>query len=84
MPPRITYVTALDLNGLPTKPLKQGKRSNALANFKLETMSPSPSKIGGSCLRPQRSSFGAIMEKIKYLYGVDEEFMKSATFISVG
>jgi hypothetical protein len=48
----ITYVIALDLNGLPTEPLKQGKRSNVLADFKLEIMSPSPSKIGGSCLRP--------------------------------
>jgi hypothetical protein len=50
----------LDLNGLPTEPLKQEKCSNALADFKLETMSPSTSKIGDSCLRPQGSSFGAI------------------------
>jgi hypothetical protein len=60
MPSGITYVTSLDLNGLPIEPLKQGKHSNTLVDFKLEIMSPSPSKIGGSCLRPQRSSFGAI------------------------
>jgi hypothetical protein len=41
-------------------PLKQRKRSNVLVDFKLETMSPSPSKIDDSCLRQQRSSFGGI------------------------
>jgi hypothetical protein len=56
---RITYVTTLDLNGIPTKPHEARKRSNTLVDFKLETMSPSPSKIGNSCLRPQGSSFGA-------------------------
>jgi hypothetical protein len=29
-------------------------------DFKLETMSPSPPKIGGLFLRPQKSSFGGI------------------------
>jgi hypothetical protein len=56
----ITYMTTLDFNGFELNPLKQGKHSNALADSKLETMSPSPSKIGRSCLRPQGSSFGAI------------------------
>jgi hypothetical protein len=42
-------VTALDLNDLPIEPPKEGKRSSALTDFKLETMSLSPSKIGGSC-----------------------------------
>jgi hypothetical protein len=31
--------------------LKQGKRSNALLDFKIETISQSPSQIGGKCLR---------------------------------
>jgi hypothetical protein len=56
----ISYFTALDLNGLTTKHLKQGKYSNTLVDFKFETMSPSPSMIGGSCLRQQRSRFGGI------------------------
>jgi hypothetical protein len=47
------------MNGIPTKPHEARKRSNTLVDFKLETMSPSPSKIGNSCLRPQGSSFGA-------------------------
>jgi hypothetical protein len=34
MPSGITYVTTLDLNGLPTEPLKQEKRSNAHVDFK--------------------------------------------------
>jgi hypothetical protein len=37
-----------------------GKCSNTLADFKIEAMSPSPFKIGGSFLRPQRSNFGRI------------------------
>jgi hypothetical protein len=57
---RITYVAALHLNGLPIEPSEARKGSNTVADFKLETMSPSPPKIGGSCLRPQRSSFGGI------------------------
>jgi hypothetical protein len=60
MSSEITYVIALDLNELLTELLKKGKRSNTLVDFKLKTMSPSSSKIGGSCLRPQGSSFGAI------------------------
>jgi hypothetical protein len=46
----MVYVTKLDSNGLPSEPLKQGKRSNALLDFKLETMSQSPSQIGGKCM----------------------------------
>jgi hypothetical protein len=52
MPSGITYVATLDLMGFQLNPLKQGKRSNMLADFKLEIMSPSPFKIVGSCLRP--------------------------------
>jgi hypothetical protein len=47
----VVYVTKLDLNELSSEPLKQGKRSNMLPDFKLETMSQSPSQIGmGSML----------------------------------
>jgi hypothetical protein len=56
----ITYVTTLDLNGLPIEPAEEEKRSNALADFKLEKMSLSPFNIGSSCLRPQRNNFGRI------------------------
>jgi hypothetical protein len=48
----VVYVTKLDSNGLPSEPLKQGKHSNVLLDFKLETMSQSSSQIGGKCLRP--------------------------------
>jgi hypothetical protein len=48
----VVYVTKLDSNGLPSEPLKQGKHSNVLSDFKLETMSQSPSQIGGKCMRP--------------------------------
>jgi hypothetical protein len=34
----IVYVAKLDLNELPSEPLKQGKRSNVLSDFKLETI----------------------------------------------
>jgi hypothetical protein len=56
----VVYVASLDLNGLSTEPLNQRKRSNALADFMLETMSTSPSKTGDLCLGPQGSNFGAI------------------------
>jgi hypothetical protein len=46
----IVYVTKLDSNGLPSEPLKQGKCSNVLSDFKLETMSQSPSQNGNKCL----------------------------------
>jgi hypothetical protein len=55
---------------------KQGKCSNALADFKLETMSPSPFKIGGSCEVTKEQLWKNIMEKIKYPDGVDEGFVK--------
>jgi hypothetical protein len=64
--------------------LKKGKHSNALVDFKLEILSPSPSKIDGSCLIPQRSNWRNITEKIKYPNGVDEEFVKTTTLISMG
>jgi hypothetical protein len=60
MPSGITYVTSLDLNGLPIEPAEEGKRSKALVDFKLEIMSLSPFNIGSSCLRPQRNNFGRI------------------------
>jgi hypothetical protein len=34
--------------GFHLNPLKQGKRSNALSDFKLETMSQSPSRLAAS------------------------------------
>jgi hypothetical protein len=52
MPSDVVYVTKLDSNGLLSEPLKQGKHSNVLSDFKLETMSQSPSQIGGKCMRP--------------------------------
>jgi hypothetical protein len=36
-------MTKLDLNGLPSEPPEQGKHSNVLSDFKLETMSQSAS-----------------------------------------
>jgi hypothetical protein len=82
----ITYVTVLDLNDLPIEPpeARKANHSNMLADFKLETMSPSPSMIGGSCLRPQWTALEESNEKIKYPDGVDEEFVKTATLISMG
>jgi hypothetical protein len=52
MPFGIVYVTKLDSNGLPSEPLKQGKCSNVLSDFKLETISQSPSQVGSKCVWP--------------------------------
>jgi hypothetical protein len=60
MSSEISYMIVLDLNDFPIEPPEAKKCSSVLVDFKLETMSTSPSKIGGSCLRPQRSSFGGI------------------------
>jgi hypothetical protein len=70
--------------GFHLNPLKQGKRSNTLLNFKLETMSQSPSQISGKC----RSHNGEDLEqyegkKIKFPSGA-EDVVKSVMLINLG
>jgi hypothetical protein len=63
--------------------LKQGKRSNALVDFKLENASITVHDLR---LMPQTTKeqlLRNITEKIKYPDGVDEEFVKTATLISM-
>jgi hypothetical protein len=63
--------------------LKQGKRSNALVDFKLENASITVHDLR---LMPQTTKeqlLRNITEKIKYPDGVDEEFVKTATLISI-
>jgi hypothetical protein len=64
--------------------LKQGNRSNALADFKLVTMSIT---IQDRCLVSEATKeqlWKNITEKIKYPDGIYEGFVKHATFISMG
>jgi hypothetical protein len=53
----ILYVAKLNLNELLSEPLKQGKRSNVLLDFKLETISQSPSQIGTLTEFPQLCNY---------------------------
>jgi hypothetical protein len=84
MPSGITYVTALDLNGLPTEPPETRNAFKHACRFQVrDNVSIT---IQDWLLMPETTKeqlWKNIMEMIKYLDGIDEEFVKSATLISM-
>jgi hypothetical protein len=81
----ITYVTTLDLNGLPTEPPEARKTFKCACGFQVRdnvSITIQDWRLVSETTREQL--WGNITEKIKYPDGVDEEFMKSAIFISIG
>jgi hypothetical protein len=83
MSPRITYVTMFDLNGLPIEPAEARKAFKRTCRFKVrDNVSIT---IQNWQLVPEATKeqlWKNITEKIKYLDGVDEEFVKRASLIS--
>jgi hypothetical protein len=85
MPSGITYMTTLDLNGLPIEPPEARKSFICACRFLVrDNVSIT---IQDWWLMPESTKdqlWRNITEKIKYPDGVDEEFVKSTTFISMG
>jgi hypothetical protein len=81
----ITYVTTLDLNGLPIEPPEARKTFKCACEFQVRDNASIT--IQDWRLMPETTKeqlWRNITEKIKYPDGVDKEFVKSATFISMG
>jgi Glu-tRNA(Gln) amidotransferase subunit E-like FAD-binding protein len=79
----ITYVTSLDLNGLPIEPPEARKAFKRACKFQVRDNASIT--IQDWRLVPETTKeqlWRNIMEKIKYPDGVDEEFVKSVTLIS--
>jgi hypothetical protein len=77
---RITYVTTLDFNGLPMEPSEARKAFKRAYEFQVRDNVSRwlvPEAI-------KKQLWKNIMEKIKYLDGIDEEFVKHAALISMG
>jgi hypothetical protein len=85
MPSRITYITSLDLNGLPIEPPEARKAFKRACRFQVrDNVSIT---IQDWWLVPKATKeqlWKNITEKIKYPDGIDEGFVKSATLISMG
>jgi hypothetical protein len=85
MPSGITYITALDLNDLPIEPPEARKAFKRACRFQVrDNVSIT---IQDWWLMPEATKeqlWKNIMEKIKYPDGVDEEFVKHATLVSMG
>jgi hypothetical protein len=85
MPSGITYITALDLNDLPIEPPEARKAFKRACGFQVrDNVSIT---IQDWWLMPEATKeqlWKNIMEKIKYPDGVDEEFVKHATLVSMG
>jgi hypothetical protein len=85
MPYEITYVTIINLNGLPIEPLEARKAFKRACGFQVRNNVSIT--IQDWWLVPKTTNeqlWRNIMEKIKYLDGADKEFVKSATLISMG
>jgi hypothetical protein len=82
---RITYMTALDLNDLPIEPPKARKAFKCVCGFQVrDNVSIT---IQDWRLVPQTTKkqlWRNITEKIKYPDGLDDEFVKTMTLISMG
>jgi hypothetical protein len=84
MPSRISYVIALDLNGLPIEPPEAKKTFKCTCG--LQVRNNVSITIQDWQLVPQTTKeqlWRNITEKIKYLDGIDEEFVKTVTLISM-
>jgi hypothetical protein len=82
MSSRITYVTALDLNELPTEPSEATKTFKRICGFQVRNnvfITIQDWRLVSETTKEQL--WRNITENIKYLDDVDEEFVKSATFI---
>jgi hypothetical protein len=84
MPSRITYITSLDLNGLPIEPPEARKAFKRACRFQVrDNVSIT---IQDWRLMPEATKeqlWKNITEKIKYPDDVDEGFVKSVTLISM-
>jgi hypothetical protein len=82
---RITYMTALDLNDLPIEPPEARKAFKCVCGFQVrDNVSIT---IQDWRLVPQTTKkqlWRNIIEKIKYPDGLDDEFVKTMTLISMG
>jgi hypothetical protein len=82
---RITYMTALDLNDLPIEPPEARKAFKCVCGFQVrDNVSIT---IQDWRLVPQTTKkqlWRNITEKIKYPDGLDDEFVKTMTLISMG
>jgi hypothetical protein len=81
----ITYVTALDLNGHPTEPPETRKAFKHVCRFQVRnnvSITIQDWRLVSETTKEQ--IWSNIKEKTKYPYGIDEEFVKSATLISMG
>jgi hypothetical protein len=78
-------VTSLDLNGFPIEPLEARKAFKRACGFQVrDNISIT---IQDWWLMPETTReqpWSNIKEKIKYPDGIDEEFVKSAIFITMG
>jgi hypothetical protein len=84
MPSRISYVTTFDLNGLPIEPPEAKKTFKCTCGFQVRNNVSIT--IQDWQLVPQTTKeqlWRNITEKIKYLDGIDEEFVKTVTLISM-
>jgi hypothetical protein len=84
MPSEITYVTTLGLNELPTEPPEARKVFKCACGFQVRdnvSITIQDWRLVHETTKQQL--WRNITEKIKYLDGVDEEFVKSTTFISM-
>jgi hypothetical protein len=85
MSSRITYVKPLDLNGLPIEPPEARKVFKHACGFQVrDNVSIT---IYDWWLVPETTKeqlWRNIMEKIKYPDGIDDEFVKTETLISMG
>jgi hypothetical protein len=80
----ITYVTTLGLNGLPTEPPEARKVFKCACGFQVRDNVSITIQDWRLVLETTKQQLWRnITEKIKYLDGVDEEFVKSTTFISM-
>jgi hypothetical protein len=85
MPSRITYMTMLDLNGLPIEPAEVRKAFKHACGFQVRENIPIT--IQDWWLVPEATKeqlWKNIMKKIKYPDGVGDEFVKRAALISMG
>jgi hypothetical protein len=84
MSSEMTYVTTLDLNMLPSEPPEERKAFKCACRFQIRDnvfITIQDWWVIPETIKEQLCS--NIIEKIKYPDGIDEEFVKSATFISM-
>jgi hypothetical protein len=81
----ITYVTTLDLNGIPIEPPEARKVFKRACRFQVRdnvSITTQDRQLMPETTKEQL--WRNLTEKIKYPDGIDEEFVKSAPLISMG